>query len=582
MSRRSTKRLLDVLVSKNILQSDKIAGLEQKVKSSGKSIDAILIQEKIIDEEGLYKIRGEIFGLPFISLVGQDIAPDVLRIIPRELAENYKIAVFGRQNDEIKVVMTDPTNLKAVEAVEFIVRENKLKVQYFITTPTALNQVLKKYESLTSEVEEALGEVAVKYKDTIVSDKRKEGVGFDEVIKAAPVAKMVATIIEHGVESGASDIHIEPGDEESRVRYRIDGMLHVLLRLPKYIHSALVSRIKVMANLKIDETRIPQDGRIRLLVEGKDVDFRVSSLPLTGQEKVVLRILDTSSGVYTLKALGFNQRQLDIMDRNIKRPHGMFLVTGPTGSGKSTTLYSALNILNQEGVNIVTLEDPVEYHLAGINQSQVNADVGLSFAAGLRSILRQDPDVVMVGEIRDNETAELAIHAALTGHMVLSTLHTNSAFGAIPRLIDMKVEPFLLASTLNVIVAQRLVRKICEHCKEEYDPPADVRDGIKKGIEEIKKVDSAYLDGILPPKFYHGKGCRYCSNLGYKGRTVISEVLGLNDIIKNIITSGYEGAEAKIRDEFLKQKMLLIKHDGVIKALKGITSMEEVLRATRD
>ena len=402
-----------------------------------------------------------------------------------------------------------------------------------------------------------------------------------EVIKRAPVSKIVSVVIRHAVDGGASDIHIEPMDKESRIRYRIDGVLRTSLVLPKYIHSAVISRIKVMANLKLDETRVPQDGRIRMIVDDRDVDLRISILPLLGKEKIVMRILDVSKKAPTLKELGYLDKHIEIIERNIKRPHGMFLISGPTGSGKSTTLYSVLTQLNVEGVNISTLEDPIEYHLAGVNQSQVNYDVDFVFATGLRALLRQDPDILMVGEIRDGETAELSVHAGLTGHLIFSTIHTNDSFGVIPRLVDMKVEPFLIASTLNIVVAQRLVRRICEHCKEEIELPADIKKEIDDEVKKIpQSVLSHYLNTNKKMTFYKGKGCVYCNNMGYSGRVAIAEILQVTQELQKIIVAG-----SKIEDvqkEAQRQGMISLLQDGVIKTLQGVTTVEEVLRVSRE
>ena len=403
-------------------------------------------------------------------------------------------------------------------------------------------------------------------------------------IKEAPVAKIVSTILEFAFKSRASDIHIEPFAKESRVRYRIDGILHTSLTLPKSIHNAVIARVKVLARLKLDETRIPQDGRIRLVVSGREVDFRVSTLPLTNSEKVVMRILDTVSGVQTLESLGFNQIALNRIKEGIKKTSGMVLITGPTGSGKTTTLYSILNILNQEGVNISTLEDPIEYEIKGINQSQVRPRIGFSFANGLRSLLRQDPNIIMVGEIRDEETAELSIHASLTGHLVLSTLHTNDAIGSVYRLLDMKVERFLLASTLKVIVAQRLARRLCEHCKKETTLSEDARQEI---VDELKTLPERVIKLELPNftkleelfsryKLYQAVGCQRCENTGYSSRISIAEVLEIDEKLKQMINDG----DSSVNEEVVRglQDFISIKQDGIIKVLQGITTMEEVLR----
>jgi len=385
--------------------------------------------------------------------------------------------------------------------------------------------------------------------------------------------------LRHAIEGRASDIHIEPVGNQSKVRYRIDGVLHTTIVLPIYVHAALVSKIKVMANLKIDETRVPQDGRIRMKIHNKDVDFRISTLPLMGQEKIVMRILETPEKAPSFSDLGFMGLQLKVVEGNIYKPNGLFLLTGPTGSGKSTTLFAALNYLNKEEVNIATLEDPVEYYIPGVNQSQVRPEVNFTFASGLRALLRQDPDIIMVGEIRDNETAELAIHAGLTGHSVLSTLHTNSAMGAIPRLFDMRVEPFLLASTLNAVVAQRLVRKICQKCKTEEKLPPELVENARKTLESIPK------EGIFPEvdpnniKFYRGKGCANCGQTGYKGRLAIVEAINITRGLQDIVAKGFARKEAE--EELKNQHFINMEQDGIQKVILGLTTMEEVLRVSK-
>jgi len=546
-------------------------------EESLESIETILQKEETISDEVFARARAKAFGLPYEDLVGKKIDAEVLKIIPAEFAENNKVAAYDKRGDTLCVALLDGTDLKAQEGIEFLARDKGLKVQYAITTQLAYHNILKQYASLGTEVKEALDVAADRFAPPKETAK-VEG-EMEEVVKSAPVAKMVSVILKHAVDARASDIHIEPVMNETRIRYRIDGELQTSLVLPKYIHPALVSRVKVMANMKIDETRVPQDGRIRVQVAGRDIDFRISTLPLYNHEKVVMRILDTEDKVPTFADLGFSGKNLALMEDSIKKPHGMFLVTGPTGSGKSTTLYAVLNILNEDKVNIVTLEDPVEYYLKGVNQSQIYPDIGYTFATGLRSILRQDPDIVMVGEIRDNETAELAIHAALTGHIVLSTLHTNDALGAVPRLMDMKVEPFLIASTLNIIVAQRLVRKMCQHCREPVEIPPEV-------LKEVQ-LELAQMGPHLPPDikldaltFWRGKGCPRCGNTGYTGRNAISEVLGMDDEFKSVIARGAQFDE--IKETFKRQGMLTLKQDGLLKAVAGITTIEEVLTATKE
>jgi len=575
-------KILDLLHLDHVLADEKYESLKKQAVA-GEDILVSLRKEGYQTSEQTAMAMARLFNLPYIDLRGVKVEEKKLKILPSDVANNYRLAIFDLVERALKVALVDPTDLKAQEAVDYIAREKELLPEYYLTTPESLNSLLKQYSELKTEVSEALDIAKGKLAEKKEGGGQKEGLEevTEEMIQNAPIAKLVSVILKHAVDAKASDVHIEPFGKNSRVRYRIDGQLITSLVLPKYVHAALVSRVKVLANLKIDETRVPQDGRIRLNILGNDIDFRVSTLPLYENEKVVMRILDTSSGALTLEQLGFEGRNLRVIQENIEKPHGMFLVTGPTGSGKSTTLYSVLNILNQEDVNITTLEDPVEYYLSGINQSQIRPEVGLTFASGLRSILRQDPDIIMVGEIRDNETAELAIHASLTGHIVLSTLHTNDAFGSIPRLIDMKVEPFLLSSTLNVIAAQRLVRKICAECKEELKLP----DNIKKEVdEELKKIPKNILPldlDLKNLKFYHGRGCNKCNKTGYKGRVAIAEVLEATDNLKNIIAlNKLDGEEAK--KEFLAQGMINIKQDGVLKALKGATTVEEIMRATRE
>ncbi|HRY63160.1 MAG TPA: GspE/PulE family protein [Patescibacteria group bacterium] len=535
-----------------------------------------LLKNKNITEENITEAKAAIFNLPYISLGEERLPAAILNIFPKDLAENYQMIAFDLKDQLLKVALLDPLNLKAREAADFVAHGKGYQIEYYITSAGSFNKILQQFGSLKTEVTEALKIAEDKFETEEPSEDKMEN-----IIKSAPISKMVSVILKHAVELKASDVHIEPTTGETRVRYRIDGLLQTSLSLPKYVHAAIISRIKVIANLKIDETRIPQDGRIRLNINNKNIDFRVSTLPLYSQEKVVMRILDTSEGVSTWEELGFEGKNLSLMYDNIVKPHGMFLVTGPTGSGKSTTLYAALNLLNKEEVNIITLEDPVEYYLTGVNQSQVRPEVKFTFASGLRSILRQDPDIIMVGEIRDAETAELAIHASLTGHFVLSTLHTNDAFGAIPRLIDMKIEPFLLASTLNAIIAQRLVRTICSECKEPMPMPKTLINDVKEIFDSIPK--QSLPKGITEESLkmiYHGKGCARCDHTGYKGRTAIVEVLSVNEEIKSIIYSG--SSLGQIREIFSKQGMLTLKQDGIIKALEGRTTVEEILTVTKD
>lgn len=575
-------QLLSVVIKNKQFTPEQMAQIQTRAKEEKNDVLDYLQRQGQLTEEDITRARSEILGIPYVDLFGKVISRQVVQVIPRDLSENYQMIVFGQKAGNVDVAMVDPTNFKALEALEFIARKNNFKVKTYLVSLSGFRQIFRQYATLTAEVEEALEasdkEEQQKESDELGADKGKE---FEEVIKTAPVSKMVSVILRHAVEGGASDIHIEPTETETRVRYRIDGVLHTSLVLPKYVHASIVARIKVLSNLKLDETRVPQDGRFRTEYEGRSIDYRVSTLPLVSNEKVVMRILDRSAVALDLEQLGFAGKCLTLMRASIEKSVGMILMTGPTGSGKSTTLSALLTMVNEEGVNIVTLEDPVEYYIDGVNQSQVKPEVGLTFASGLRSILRQDPDIIMVGEIRDNETAELAVHAALTGHLVFSTLHTNDAFGAIPRMIDMKIEPFLIASSLTVVAAQRLVRRVCSSCREELVVPPSVEEYAFSRIGHIPK--DKLPEGVKvdrPLKFFHGKGCSRCENTGYKGRTVITEVLEITEKFKKIITSATDLERIKVEAE--AQGMFSMEQDGIFKSLLGITTVEEVIRVTKE
>ncbi len=572
----SVERFIKFLTSEGVVDASKAELLVGQETVKG-VVDA-LIGTFEIPVEDVIRAEASFFHLGYTDLVGKKIDSATLSVLPKDLAETYQVVCFEQQGTLLSIGLVDPTNLKSQEAVEFLARGKGWTVNYSLISPASFKAAVQQYSALGTEVNEVLEGASGRFVD---QKETKEEPVVEEVIKSAPVSKMIEAILKHAVDARASDVHIEPVMEETRVRYRIDGELHTTLVLPKYLHASLVSRVKVLSNLKIDETRVPQDGRIRQVFDGKNIDFRVSTLPLYAQEKVVMRILESGAKTPTLADMGFWGRNLEVMEANIQKPHGMFLVTGPTGSGKSTTLYSVLNILNQEDVNIVTLEDPVEYYLKGVNQSQINAEVGYSFASGLRSILRQDPDIIMVGEIRDNETAELAIHAALTGHIVLSTLHTNDAFGALPRLVDMKVEPFLLGSTVNVIVAQRLVRRVCSYCKVVEPASQELVDQITQELTHMPPASvPADLRNPKVIRLSRGKGCPRCDESGYSGRTAISEVLAITDSMKEIIATGL--TNEKLKEEFLRQGLLSLKQDGILKVLQGVTTMEEIMTATKE
>lgn len=569
------QKLKEHLSRRQLVTESVLNTADLKAQKLGKSLEEILLDDKLVEEKEILLAKSEIFSVPAIDLDSiEEITSEVIGLLPQKVADNYQMVVFGREDGKIKVGLVNPGNFLAHEAIDFLAKSESWQTEYYAISITDFKRVIKQYSGFKKELSTALELAEEKFavKESVINLAKE---GFDEKIKTAPVAKIVSVIIRNAVDGRASDIHIEPGRAESRIRYRVDGVLHTSLSLPLYLHNAVVSRIKVLANLRLDETRVPQDGRIRSQFDGRDVDLRVSVLPMLNSEKVVIRVLDTSAGVPTLGELGFLQRHIEVIDRNIKKPFGVVLLTGPTGSGKTTTLYSILNMLKSDEANITTLEDPIEYYVQGVNQSQINTEVGFTFADGLRAILRQDPNIIMVGEIRDNDTAELVIHAGLTGHLVFSTLHTNNAWGAIPRLIDMEAEPFLLSSTLNLVMAQRLVRKVCPDCKQEEKLPPALDERIR---QEIKSIPEEYLSDFGGEfKFYRGAGCPSCSGTGYAGRTVIGELLEVNRDLKDVIAKEQFDSKS-IEAQLKKQGYINLFQDGIIKALSGLTSVDEIMR----
>ncbi|MFH1412882.1 MAG: ATPase, T2SS/T4P/T4SS family [bacterium] len=574
------KKLLDFLVQKGLLKAEDSEAILKESVDTKKDVERVMQDRKLIGQEELIKAKAEFLGLPYADLTNIEVTEKVLNIIPVETAENYKLVSFAQEGKKLSIGMLDPNNFRAIEAIDFLATKKGFQVDYFFVSPSSFNNIFRQYKKFSKEISGAL-ETRKKEELADIAEEKKQGkdIDFEEIVKSAPVAKIVFEIIKHAVEAGASDIHIEPMTDSTRVRYRVDGILHSSLTLPLNIHNSVVSRIKVLSRLKLDETRVPQGGRIRMEINGNNIDFRVSVLPLMGQEKVVLRILDTSKGVMTLGELGFAGVNLEKINKNIEKTGGIILVTGPTGSGKTTTLYSLLHIINKVGVNIVTLEDPVEYFIEGVNQSQIRPDIGFSFATGLRSLLRQDPDVMMVGEIRDNETAELAIHAALTGHLVLSTLHTNNAIGAVPRMLDMDTEAFLLGSVINMVIAQRLARRLCSDCRKEKKLPEKVLAEIKEKIaaipEDILKKEIPDFD-FSKAVFYEPVGCAHCSHSGYRSRVSLSEVLDVNQEIKDMIIN--KGGILTQEIVSKNQLFITVEQDGLIKILQGVTTIEEVKR----
>ncbi len=512
--------------------------------------------------------------IPYIDLSKTVVPKKILGLLPEHVARHYQAVPVEEKDGKLVLAMIDPEDR---EAIEFIKKKTGEVLDLRICTQGDLNHILDQYSGISGELKKIVAEVGEEeVAEPEKKDESQAKAKEEEIVATAPAAKIVQSLINRAVREDASDIHIEPTETEIIVRFRVDGVLRKIISLPPEILASVVSRIKILSGMKIDETRLPQDGRFQITLDQAEVDFRVSTFPTVNGEKVVMRILDKSAGILTLEQLGMRGSAFTKIEKNIRRPHGMILVTGPTGSGKTTTLYAILQKLMNVTTNIVTLEDPVEYRIPTINQAQVRADIGFTFANGLRSILRQDPNVIMIGEIRDYETADMAVHSALTGHIVLSTLHTNDAAGAVPRLIDMKIEPFLINSSVNAVVAQRLCRRICEECRE----PAEIDSAnLAEAEKEIKALPP---QEEKPPKiqFFHGKGCSACGDTGYKGRIGIYEIFELTDDLKALVAKRASGTE--LAAQAIKNGMVTMRQDGIIKAIEGITTLDEIWRATKE
>lgn len=565
-----SQSLADVLVRQGALDKSRAEQVKLAEVQTGRRQEDILVGQNLVSEEQLVRGKAALYNIPFVDVNTSPAAPDALSVLPQEVAEKFNVLPLSsdKTRKEIVVAMADPLDLTAIE---FIEQKTGYRVKPQAAVPSAIKDVISaRYAtSLSSEVTQVLKEVSPSDATTNIVDLAQIG----QVIREAPIAKIVSTVLEFAVKSRASDVHIEPQERRTRVRYRIDGILSEKLSLPKQLHESVVSRIKILSGMKIDEKRVPQDGRFNFKAGGEEVDLRVSSLPTTYGEKVVMRLLKKTGGVPDLPELGLRGRALKNLEDAILRPHGIIIVCGPTGSGKTTTLYSVLSRINTPKVNIVTLEDPIEYKIAGINQVQVNPQAGLTFASGLRSFLRQDPNIIMVGEIRDIETADLAIQASLTGHLVFSTLHTNDASGALPRLLDMGAEPYLLASSMTAIVAQRVVRRIHEDCKIGYKPEQKVLDDMKAALGSLWPQSP-------PSQLYKGQGDTDCGNSGYYGRVGIFEVLPISEKIGRLILERKPAID--IEKQAKEEGMITMKQDGYLKVLEGMTTIEEVLRVAQE
>lgn len=584
-----------MIVSGSIVPSDVLEVAKLRAAKDNKGLLQVLMEMKAISEDDSVKLIAIAKKIPFVDLVHLDKPVDqkVLEMIPLETAKNYMAVPFGVSNGTLNVAMLDPTNL---QAIDFVSRKTGYTISPYIASQAGIDVVLGMYkERFSQEVSEVLKNIASAQQEEAAAEKKTktEQKKINDIVQDAPITRALNTILEYAINSRASDIHIEPRQKELKIRFRIDGILQEVMTLPKSSEAALISRIKILSNLKIDEHRIPQDGQAVYIYSGREVDLRIAIAPISYGEQVVIRILDKNAQNISLDSLGFRGRSMRLIQTGIKKPHGMILSTGPTGSGKSTTLYAVVQAIKSAAINIVTLEDPVEYKMEGINQIQVNTAVGLTFANGLRSILRQDPNVVLVGEIRDAETADLAVQAALTGHTVLSTLHTNSAAGVLPRMLDMNIEPFLIASTVNTVIGQRLVRKVCVKCRQSYAAPATAVEMINKSIgaflpknqSELQSKAQEYGYESLPLysqnayTLYKGGGCNECKD-GYSGRIGIFEVFEMNPAMEKLLLS--HSTTNDIQAQAVKDGMLTMQQDGYLKALTGITTIEEVARVAME
>ena len=658
------KELQQLLLEANLIKPNVLEDLVSPKEGPQEPLQNTLIKKKLITEKELTKLYAKSLDIPFIELGDVKTPREILLKIPERISRKYQAVLFGLEEDQLQLAMADPEDF---QAADFITKQVGGRVKIYIATPSDILAAIDQYKgNISSEITKAI-------KDSSAAEDSATEVKAKDIAEDAPIAKTVNVILEYAIKSRASDIHIEPRETIVQVRYRVDGVLKETMTLPKPILTAVVSRIKILANLKIDEHRVPQDGRFKFSMGSKQVALRVSTLPIMDGEKVVMRILDESARALTLEELGFEGRSLEVIGRNLHKPHGMTLVTGPTGSGKSTTLYSVLSMMNTAGVNISTVEDPVEYRVSGVNQTQVNPKAGMTFASGLRALLRQDPNVIMVGEIRDGETADLAVQAALTGHVVLSTLHTNNAATCLPRLLEMGIEPFLIASTVNTVIGQRLVRRLCQTCRVPFVPTSDelavlkadfdIQTGLKhmneynelnskapkvliaepvaeqeksapkaktkKVIEpghdietdksilariasdpniinrtaaEAKKSAEAAIASLAPAApaapaepvkadpmhlkagefilYKAGAGCEGCGGVAYQGRIGIYEVLEVDTAISKMIVG--RSTSDEIQDQAIKDGMMTMQQDGFLKALLGRTTVEEVLRVTRE
>jgi len=576
------KKLLQTLIEESLISEELAQQITVESAQSGKSAEEILYARHLLDEVSVAKAKSKILGIPYEKVKADTITDELLKLIPEETASAYHIVPLALNDKLLVVGMLKPWDNKAQEALRFIAKQKKLNLGIYVITPSDFELALRKYSPYQSEVEKAIRELNIKPGKGTAAALRPISIesGTKNLTEEAPIIKIVSSTLKAAVEKGASDIHIEPQRNRIRIRFRIDGLLQEVSSFPLELHAAITSRVKILSSLKIDETRIPQDGRFRTVVFSRDIDFRVSTFPTPAGEKVVIRVLDPTIGLRSIADLGLVGKTAEITKEAIKRPFGMILITGPTGSGKTTTLYALLQLINNEETNVVSLEDPVEYFIDGVSQSQVKPEIGYTFASGLRQILRQDPDVIMVGEVRDNETAGLAVHAALTGHVVLTTLHTNNAIGVIPRLIDMDVEPFLIPASVSVMVSQRLVRRLCEKCKDASPASSKIQIIIREELDKLPDTVAQKKKYKEPYNVYHSEGCKECKGKAFMGRVALYEGFKMTRELEDIVNE--KATEGNISDEARRQGMVTLRQDGILKALDGLITIEDVLRESSE
>src|SRR3989339_54175 len=567
-------KLLQELYANGILSDQTKKQLEDEIEKTGKPEEEIILAKRIVPENALFELKSKVFRVPLKKIKAESIPAEVLELIPAEAVINYKMAAVSKNEKFVEIGMVYPENIIAQNALRFLAGQEKFDYRVCLITITDLQNILKQQKNISAETKKALEKPNEERGGALTVEEKKPA--LQAQAEEAPIIKMVFVILSHAIEAKASDIHIEPGREKLTVRFRMNGILHPSLFLPIRVHPSIVARVKILSSLKIDENRVPQDGRFSAKIGSTDIDFRVSTFPTLFGEKVELRVLDPSTGLRSFKELGLGGRDFEIVNSAVKKPYGLVLFTGPTGSGKTTSQYAILRTLNKDSVNIITLEDPIEYSIEGVNQSQIKPEIGYTFANGLRQILRQDPNVIMIGEIRDEETADLVVNAALTGHVVLSTLHTNSSVGVVPRLTDMGVRQFLIPSALRLVISQRLIRILCKKCKVKKRPIGEAHAYLSKKIKGLPAFVKQNLK--LPDTLfvYEAKGCEKCNFTGFAGRVGLYEVLPITTEISRLILKGT--SENELFQTAQKQGMLSMEQNGILKILDGETSVEEIIR----